>query len=192
MRYLLLILLFVGSYSYYLNNNYGPIPKKVKKYFKQQGIKKKLPIICEDNLMEEKNYGTCSNHLQKSLRWGGDIQLSDKICCFNRDYAEPNGYWKSTKLIEELEKNKKITFYDTITNKPLFQISNYRDVKDFKEESEKHGWPSFRDGEVIWENVRYLENGEIISIDGTHLGHNIPDKKGNRYCINIVSISGLG
>jgi peptide methionine sulfoxide reductase MsrB len=90
------------------------------------------------------------------------------------------------------KKNKKITFYDTITNKPLFQISNYRDVKDFKEESEKHGWPSFRDGEVIWENVRSLENGEIISIDDTHLGHNIPDKKGNRYCINIVSISGLG
>jgi peptide methionine sulfoxide reductase MsrB len=25
---------------------------------------------------------------------------------------------------------------------------------------------------------------------GTHLGHNLPDKKGNRYCINLVSIAG--
>ena len=23
------------------------------------------------------------------------------------------------------------------------------------------------------------------SIDGTHIGHNIPDNKGNRYCINV-------
>ena len=53
-----------------------------------------------------------------------------------------------------------------------------------------HGWPSFRDQEVVWENVRSLRNGEMISIDGTHLGHNLPDGKGNRYCINLVSISG--
>ena len=27
-----------------------------------------------------------------------------------------------------------------------------------------------------------------ISLDGTHLGHNLPDSKGNRYCINLVSV----
>ena len=31
--------------------------------------------------------------------------------------------------------------------------------------------------------------GECVSVDGTHLGHNIPDGK-NRYCINLVSVSG--
>jgi len=29
-----------------------------------------------------------------------------------------------------------------------------------------------------------------VSVDGTHLGHNLPDGTGNRYCINIVSVAG--
>lgn len=70
-----------------------------------------------------------------------------------------------------------------------------------------------------WEYVRVLPDGETISVDGTHLGestmddfaimgihpiyginhslvfiqsqgHNIPDKHGNRYCINLVSVAG--
>jgi peptide methionine sulfoxide reductase MsrB len=49
---------------------------------------------------------------------------------------------------------------------------------------------SFRDEEVNWEYVRCLRNGESISTTGTHLGHNIPDSTGNRYCINLVSVAG--
>jgi hypothetical protein len=44
--------------------------------------------------------------------------------------------------------------------------------------------------QVVWENVRCLDNGEAVSVDGTHLGHNLPDSKGNRYCINLVSVAG--
>eukprot|EP00967_Tisochrysis_lutea_P089910 scaffold128341_cov32-Tisochrysis_lutea.AAC.1 len=29
-----------------------------------------------------------------------------------------------------------------------------------------------------------------VSTAGTHLGHNLPDAKGNRYCINLVSVAG--
>lgn len=29
-----------------------------------------------------------------------------------------------------------------------------------------------------------------VSHDGTHLGHNLPDAMGNRYCINLVSVAG--
>lgn len=65
-------------------------------------------------------------------------------------------------------------------------------MMDFYEESLDHGWPSFRDEEVNWEYVRVLPNGETVSVDGTHLGHNLPDRKGNRYCINLVCIAGLG
>ena len=43
---------------------------------------------------------------------------------------------------------------------------------------------------MITTDVRVLEDGEVVSLDGTHLGHNLPDAKGNRYCINIVSIAG--
>ena len=50
---------------------------------------------------------------------------------------------------------------------------------------------SYLAGQVVWENMRCLKNGEAISVDGTHLGHNLPDRKGNRYCINLVSVAGL-
>ena len=53
-----------------------------------------------------------------------------------------------------------------------------------------HGWPSFRDEEVVWENVRVLDDSEAVSTAGTHLGHNIPDDKGNRFCINLSSVAG--
>ena len=40
---------------------------------------------------------------------------------------------------------------------------------------------------MVWENVRVVKSsGEAVSKTGTHLGHNIPDKNGNRYCINLV------
>lgn len=78
-----------------------------------------------------------------------------------------------------------------MTGKPLFRAPVNRSVDDFIAESEVHGWPSFRDDEVVWENVRVLKSsGETVSTSGTHLGHNLPDKNGNRYCINLVSVAG--
>ena len=81
-------------------------------------------------------------------------------------------------------------FFDSITGKPVFQAPVGRSVEEFINESDEHGWPSFRDQEVNWENVRVLGDGETVSVDGTHLGHNLPDEKGNRYCINLVTIAG--
>jgi len=63
-------------------------------------------------------------------------------------------------------------------------------MDDFLIESRNHGWLSFRNEEVVWDNVRILADGEAVSIDGTHLGHDIPDADGSRYTINIVSIAG--
>ena len=39
-------------------------------------------------------------------------------------------------------------------------------------------------------NVRVLSDGETVSVNGTHLGHNLPDSRGNRYCINILCVAG--
>lgn len=87
-------------------------------------------------------------------------------------------------------KSEPITFYDSVTGKPLFKAPVGRTMSGFLKESQDHGWPSFRDEEVVWENVRCLENGEAVSLDGSHLGHNLPDNRGNRYCINLVSVAG--
>ena len=90
-----------------------------------------------------------------------------------------------------LDMNKDLTFYDSVTGIPLFKISpRIRPLQEWVEESKVHGWPSFRDDEVVWDNVRSLRDGEMVSLTGTHLGHNLPDMNGNRYCINLVSIAG--
>ena len=80
--------------------------------------------------------------------------------------------------------------YDSNTGNELFTAPRGRSFEQFVKESRVHGWPSFRDDEVNWDYVRVLPDGEAVSVDGTHLGHNLPDKNGNRYCINLVSVAG--
>lgn len=107
-------------------------------------------------------------------------------------FAEAGGYFQSTNFEDAVSEVKgPVTFYDSVTGKPLFVAPINRSPEEFIQESKVHGWPSFRDDEVVWENVRVLKNsGETVSVDGTHLGHNLPDRKGNRYCINLVSVAG--
>jgi len=152
----------------------------------------RLPLTCDEAVMRPKAHGTCKRPVQKNLRWNVDQAVADNICCFNRHYAEYSGYFTSVPayLKDINAEGSEITYYDSVTGKPLFLAPRGRSMADFKKESVAHGWPSFRDEEVIWENVRCLPNGEAVSMDGTHLGHNLPDGKGNRYCINIVSAAG--
>ena len=150
----------------------------------------KLPLIADNSIMNKKSYGTGGAPVQKDLRWGCDIKTADRICNFNRAFAEYAGYFTTTRFFNEVDRAKETTYYDSITGKPLFIAPRGRTFEDFEAESRIHGWPSFRDEEVVWENVRCLKDGETVSLSGTHLGHNLPDRKGNRYCINLVSIAG--
>jgi len=135
--------------------------------------------------------GTSETPVQQDLRWDADVEVADNICNFNRRYAEHRYYWKETPLYDEItNSDKEVTFYDSNTGKPLFIAPRGRSMKEFVTESLQHGWPSFRDEEVVWENVRCLPNGETVSIDGTHLGDNLPDSSGSRYCIDLVCIAG--
>ena len=119
------------------------------------------------------------------------MQTADRICNFNRHYAEFAGYWEQTSFLkEESEASGEISFYDSNTGNELFTAPRGRSFEQFVKESRVHGWPSFRDDEVNWDYVRVLPDGEAVSVDGTHLGHNLPDKNGNRYCINLVSVAG--
>jgi hypothetical protein len=113
--------------------------------------------------------------------------------CFRRHYAEHGGYWEGTGFLESIAAGKEelpIKFYDSVTGALLFTAPIGRTMEEFVKESKSHGWPSFRDEETNWEYVRCLKNGECISTSGTHLGHNLPDGSGNRYCINLVSVAG--
>ncbi|CAB9504051.1 expressed unknown protein [Seminavis robusta] len=146
--------------------------------------------------MRKKAHGTSETPVQNPLRWGCDTKTADRIANFNRHYAERSGYWLTTSFMDEATANgtpdekHPVEFYDSNTGKPIFRAPIGRTWEDFVAESRKHGWPSFRNQEVVWENVRVLEDGETVSADGTHLGHNLPDGQGYRYCINLVCISG--
>lgn len=160
-------------------------------------MKKEFAAPCvmgDEEIMSKKAHGTSDVPVQKNLRWNCDYDTADRICNFNRHYAEHAGYWTSTSFVEEARKEYtekgEITFYDSNTGKPLFVAPKGRDLDSFLKESASHGWPSFRDEEVIWDNVRCLPDGESVSLAGTHLGHNLPDRSGNRYCINLVSVAG--
>lgn len=154
----------------------------------------KYPIMGDESIMSPKEHGTSSKPVQSKLKYGVSVQLADRICNFNRHYAEHATYFEETEFEtlarKELETKSEITFYDSNTGKPLFIAPRGRTFDEFLVESRRHGWPSFRDDEVVWDNVRVLEDGESVSVDGTHLGHNLPDSKGNRYCINLVSVAG--
>merc|ERR1719223_827408 len=147
--------------------------------------------------MAPKEHGTTANPVQENLRYGVSRKLADKICSFNRVFAEMGGYFQGSTTFEEDVRNivastgGPVTFYDSVSGKALFKAPVNRSVDEFISESKVHGWPSFRDDEVVWSDVRVLKSsGETVSTIGTHLGHNIPDQYGNRYCINLVSIAG--
>ena len=101
------------------------------------------------------------------------------------------GYFKTTDFLTTENGESEVTFYDSVTGIPLFHAPRGRSWQEFVDESLAHGWPSFRDSEVVNANVQVLSGGETVSINGTHLGHNLPDHDGNRYCINIVCVAGL-
>jgi len=161
-------------------------------------------IVGDPSIMSQKEYGTSSVPIQDNLRWNTDGSEASSICNHNRHFAETSGYFtgndefmKEIRSLEQQQKDdpsleKTLTFYDSNTGNPLFEAPKGRTWEDFIDESIKHGWPSFRDEEVIWDNVRCMKNGETVSIQGTHLGHDLPDKQGSRHCINLICIAGNG
>ena len=150
----------------------------------------KLPIPGAESIMSAKAFGSTAAPVQSNLRWGIPDALASRICSYNRHYAEPSGSWVSTNFFKEVDRAGETTFFDSVTGRPLFIAPRGRSFEEWERESRAHGWPSFRDEEVVWDDVRVLADGEAVSLAGTHLGHNLPDKKGNRYCINLCSVAG--
>jgi hypothetical protein len=76
----------------------------------------KYPIKGDESIMSTKKHGTSDRAVQPKLRWGCDIALADRICNYNRKWAEYAGYWKSeTSFLSEVDTSKETTFYDSVT-----------------------------------------------------------------------------
>lgn len=118
------------------------------------------------------------------------------VCCNNERWAEHSGFLVDVDFFGGMERDglhtsgEPVVFYDAKCGVPLFKAPVGRTWEAWKQESIKHGWPSFRREETIYEHVKEVNHGETVSSCGTHLGHNLPDSEGDRYCINLICMAG--
>ena len=84
-------------------------------------------VMGDEEIMSKKAHGTSAVPVQDNLRWGCDKETADRICNFNRHYAEHSGYFqKKSAFLEEVEAaTGEMTFYDSNTGKPLFHPNVY-------------------------------------------------------------------
>ena len=75
--------------------------------------------------MRSKAHGTTETAVMNKLKWGCDWDIADRICSFNRHYAEHAGYawgpgmtWHAE--CAGLSDGETITYYDSVTGKALF------------------------------------------------------------------------
>jgi hypothetical protein len=52
---------------------------------------KTFPVVGNKSIMKKKAHGTSETSVQKNLRWSCDFKEADKICNFNRHFAERAG-----------------------------------------------------------------------------------------------------
>jgi peptide methionine sulfoxide reductase MsrB len=142
---------------------------------------------------EEQCYGytpmpSVSSFLGANLSYS----TAERICCNNHRYAEYRGYLEAPEvdLFGRLDPRGETVFYDSVCGIPLFVAPRGRSFSDFREESFKHGWPSFRPEEMVSENVIVHDDGRMESRCLTHLGHNLPEGGMDRYCIDLVCVAG--
>lgn len=119
--------------------------------------------------------------------------LATAICCDKRTegYAEPQFLFEAptVRLLDYMEKNGVTTFYDSVCSLPVFRAPVNRTLASFKADSEATGWPNFRPEEAIMTNLQILDNGDVKSACGTHLG-TFFKQDGGRYCIDVSCIAG--
>ena len=116
------------------------------------------------------------------------------MCCDKRaiELAEPQYLYEAPdiQLFAKLDAGV-TTFYDSVCGLPLFRAPVNRTLGDFKEDTEEHGWPSFRGAEVVRDNVvTDRSTGLVTSACGTHLGSFLPDDRGDRWCIDLSCVAG--
>merc|ERR1711871_1144388 len=136
-----------------------------------------------------KEFDTCSGKVQDKLRYNISMfdtpagvpvnvtateSLATAICCDKRTkvFAEPRFLFQNpfVNLFKSIGKNKVTTFYDSVCGIPLFKAPMGRTLEDFQADTTEHGWPSFREKEIVSENVMTDKDGFVYSKCGTHLG----------------------
>jgi peptide methionine sulfoxide reductase MsrB len=167
----------------------------------------------KQSTLPPKEFNTCNGPLQSNLRYNisslgneyitapvavnKDETLAEAIACDSRvnNYAEPRFLFQSpyVNLYKRMNQNGTTNFYDAQCGALLFTAPVGRTFQDFQDDTNEHGWPSFRPKEIHLKNFNQTswENGDHVYTNcGTHLGTFLPDEKGDRWCMDVVGISG--
>lgn len=153
---------------------------------------------CSKPIQSHLRYNVSGRFAQDYLPFGDYLPgegLAFAVCCDSmfQAFAEPQDFYArpDVNLFSLMNPNGPTTFYDSACGLPVFTAPVNRTMAEFQADTNEHDWPSFRHDEIIRENVVINETtGDVSSKCGTHLGTYTPDDKGDRYCVDLVCISG--
>jgi len=159
-------------------------------------VEAKVPATGTEQVVRDAKRGFCPNLFPKELRWELPTKKQggiEDLVCFNKRFFEPEGYYKTTKFLEEAKSTKgPIDFFESDTSKRIFRAPVGRTMDAFLKEADRNGYLVFRDDEVNWDYVRvFPKGGALITDDGVFLGKNAPDVFGNKYVVNLGALAGL-
>jgi hypothetical protein len=152
---------------------------------------------CRGAVQEQLRFGASALRVPETLPDPAEGEsLAEAICCdaYYRSLgaAEPKGTFAQQDLFRE-PLSEELTFYDSVCGKALFRVGGRgakRSVAAFRNETAAHGWPSFREHEVL--DTLNVSGNLVLSSCGTYLGTTEPDAEGQRYCLDLVCLSGHG
>jgi hypothetical protein len=115
-----------------------------------------LPLMCSEDVMNHKEHGTAPRPVQTNLLYGVDGAVADRICCFNRHYAEPHGDFLRRSWIPAVHGRREVTYFDSVTGKPLFVAPRGRTFEEFVAESKVRGMARQKGGRAVVEKRRVM------------------------------------
>jgi hypothetical protein len=100
-----------------LSNCYGANPVYASEDVPELAVGGTIQYGKDKDLMYPKAHGTTMQRVQSSLRFGiTDDKLADRICSYNRHFAEYAGYFLDQSnlkdMILSIERRQPIVFYD--------------------------------------------------------------------------------
>lgn len=152
---------------------------------------------CQGAVQEDLRFNISSRTTPETLAQyvNSTESLAEAVCCDRRAeaLAEPQFTFLAPdiQLWSHLDESGVTTFYDSVCGVPVFRAPVGRTLAEFKADTEEHGWPSFREAEVVADHVKTdASTGYVTSTCGTHLGSFLPDDKGKRWCIDLACVAG--
>jgi hypothetical protein len=153
---------------------------------------------CAKPIQHDLRYNVSGRLAQNYLPFGDYLPLEGlafAVCCDSMfaAFAEPQNFYArpDVSLFAHMRPDGPTTFYDSSCGLPVFVAPVNRTMAEFEADTKAHEWPSFRHDEIVRQNVIInATTGDITSTCGTHLGTYDPDDQGDRYCVDLVCISG--